>query len=190
MLANPTKQISDNFRGVAGFAGEVGECGLDATRKVPLAHTKSDCLLLSGLGEVGLESGPQEVRHDTFRDIVDLGESILSTLEWGQADKLDSLAKLVEVLNCLLHFLQAIANGVWLDRNLEDGIADRAFVEEVIDAHCVGKEVARRMSEQRARQAESWIEMRRLFRCRDVIAVEKVQAMRKRLLQGGPSFRR
>lgn len=190
MLANPAKQISHHLRSVAGLAAEVGECGLDAARKVPLAHAKRNRLLLPRLGEIGLESGPQEVRHDAFRDIVDFGKRILGALEWSQTDKLDSLSKLVQVLHCLLHFLQAIANRVWLDRNLEDGIAHRAFVEEVIDAHRVGKKVARRMGEQRAQQAESWIQMRWRFRCRDVIAVEKVEATRKRLLQGGPSFGR
>jgi hypothetical protein len=48
---------------------------------------------------------------------------------------------------------------------------------------------ARKTYGQRAQQAESWIEMRWLLRCREVVAVEKVEAMRKRLLLGGPSSR-
>lgn len=66
VLAQATEQIRDDFRGVAGFAGEVGEGRLDATRQVPLAHSESDGLLLSSLGEVRLECGPQEVGHDAF----------------------------------------------------------------------------------------------------------------------------
>ena len=189
MLAQTTKEISHDFRSVARLAREVGEGGLDATRKISLAHTKSDCLLLSSLGEVRFECGSQEVRHDAFRDIVDLGESILGTLEWRKPDELNSLSKLVEILHRLLHFLQTVANRVWLDQNLEDGIADGAFVEEVVYTHGVINGMARKTCGQRARQAESWIGMRWLLRCREVVAVEKMEAMRKRLLLGGPSSR-
>jgi hypothetical protein len=128
VLAQTTEQIRDDFGGVAGFACEVGESRLDATRQVPLADTKGDGLLLSSLGEVRLKRGPQEVRHDAFGDIVDLGERILGTLERRKADELDRLSEFIEILHGLLHFGEAAANGVGLEDDLEDGIADGAFV--------------------------------------------------------------
>jgi hypothetical protein len=155
VLAEAAEQIRHDFRSVAGLACEIGKCSLDATRKVLLAYTERNCLLFSCLGEVGFESGPQKVRHDAFRDVVDLGESILGALERRKADELNRLSELVKVLRGFLHFLQAIANSVGLDRDLEDGIADGALMEEVIYAHRGVSLGARKTCEERARRAES-----------------------------------
>lgn len=114
VLAEAAKQVSDDFGGDAGFACEVGESRLDATRQVALAYSERDGLLLSSLGEVCLERSSQEVRHDAFRDIVDLGEGILGTLERRKPDELDGLSEFVEVLYSLLHFCETAANGVGL----------------------------------------------------------------------------
>jgi len=128
VLAKTAKQVRDDFGGDGSLAREVGESGLDATRQVALAYTKRDGLLLSSLREVGLERSPQEIRHDAFRDIVDLGEGILGALERRKADELDGLSEFVEILHSLLHFRETAANGVGLEDDLEDGIADRALV--------------------------------------------------------------
>jgi hypothetical protein len=120
VLAQTTEKVRDDLRGFAGLAGEVGEGGLDASSQVLLADTESDGLLLSGLGEVGLEGRAQEVGEDALGDVVDLLQRILGTLEWRKADELDSLSKLVEVLHGLLDFGQAVANGVGLQNYFEN----------------------------------------------------------------------
>lgn len=154
VLAETTEEVSDDFRGLGGLAGEVGEGGLDASSQVALAQSEGDGLLLASLGEVGFEGRAQEVGEDTLRDVVDLLQRILGALERRKPDKLDGLAELVEVLHSLLDFGKAVANGVGLQNDLEDlrgalatkfrlvagplstyCIANRALVEEVVDRH-------------------------------------------------------
>jgi hypothetical protein len=120
VLAQATEQVSDDFRGVAGLAGEVGECGLDATRQILLADADGDGLFLSGFGQVCLEGRTQEVGQDALADVVDLLQRILGALKRRKADKLDRLAKLVEVLDGLLYLCQATSNRVGLEDHLED----------------------------------------------------------------------
>lgn len=157
VLAKTTEEVSDDFGGLGSLAGKVGKGGLDATSQVALAQTKGDGLLLAGLGEVGLEGRAQKVGEDALRDVVNLLQRILSSLERRKANKLDGLAELIEVLNCLLDFGKAVANGIGLQDYFEDlrcalatfffllkhaavsswtyRIADRALVEEVINRH-------------------------------------------------------
>ena len=52
---------------------------------------------------------------------------------WRKVDQLDHLAKLGEILTGILNFLQAVANSVGLVDHLEDCVAHRALVEQVID---------------------------------------------------------
>lgn len=154
VLAQTTEEVSDDFGGLGGLAGEVGEGSLDASSQVALAQSEGDGLLLAGLGEVGLESRAQEVGEDALGDVVDLLQRILGTLERSKTDKLDSLAELVKVLNSLLNFGKAVANGIRLQDYFEDlrsalatlfelaaanfetyRIADGTLVEEVVDRH-------------------------------------------------------
>jgi hypothetical protein len=156
VLAETTQEVSDDLGGLGSLAGEVGEGGLDATSQVALAQTEGDGLLLAGLGEVGLEGRAQKVGEDALGDVVNLLQRILGSLERRKANKLDGLAELVEVLDCLLDFGKTVANGIGLQDYFEDlrcalatffflkhaavsswtyRIADRALVEEVINRH-------------------------------------------------------
>ena len=154
VLAETTKQVGDNFGCLGSLAGEVGKSSLDATGQVAFAESKRDGLLLAGLGKVGLERRAQEVGEDTLRDVIDLLQRVLGTLEWRKANELDGLAELVEILHGLLDFGKAVANGVGLQDYFKDlrsalatlvehealssrtyRIADRALVEEVVYRH-------------------------------------------------------
>lgn len=120
MLTEATKQVGDNLRGIAGLACQVGESSFDATSQVLLAHTKSDGLLLSGLWQIRLERRTEEVGQNTLADVVDLLESILGTLEWGEADELNGLAEFIQILYSFLNLWKTVSNGIRLKNNLED----------------------------------------------------------------------
>lgn len=120
VLAQATEKVSDDFGGLRGLAGEVGEGGLDASSQVALAQSKSDGLLLAGLGKVGLEGRAQEVGEDALGDVVNLLQRILGTLERRKADKLNGLSELVEILHSLLDFGKAVANGIRLQDYFKD----------------------------------------------------------------------
>jgi hypothetical protein len=154
VLAETTEEVRDDFGCLGGFAGKVGEGGLDASGQVAFAQTKGDGLLLANLGEVGLESRAQKVGEDTLGNVVDFLERILGSLKRRKTNKLDSLSELVKILDSLLDFGKTVANGVGLQNYFEDlrgalatlfeqkapncqtyRIADRALVEEVVDRH-------------------------------------------------------
>lgn len=120
VLTQTTKQVSNDFGGLGGLAGEVGERRLDASGQVALADTKGDSLLLAGLGKVGLEGRAQKVGEDALGDVVDLLQRILSTLERRKTNELDGLSELIEILHGLLDFGKAVANGVGLQDHLEN----------------------------------------------------------------------
>jgi hypothetical protein len=154
VLAKTTEEVRDDLGGLGGFAGKVREGSLDASCQVAFAQTKGDGLLLASLGEVGLEGRAQKVGKDTLRNVVDFLERILGSLERCKANKLDGLSKLVKILDSLLDFGKAVANGVGLQNYFEDlrralaslfdqkalncrtyRIADRALVEEIVNRH-------------------------------------------------------
>ena len=48
-------------------------------------------------------------------------------------DNLNHLSKLCEILTCILHLLQSVADRVGLVDDLENSISHRGFVEQIID---------------------------------------------------------
>jgi hypothetical protein len=54
----------------------------------------------------------------------------LGSLEGREADELDRLSEFVEILDSLLYFLQAAADGVRVQDDLEDRVTYRALVED------------------------------------------------------------
>jgi hypothetical protein len=124
VLAKAAQQVRNDLARVAGLTCEVGEGGLDASSKVPLADAQGNGLLLASFGEVRLEGCAKEVGENAFTDIVDFGQRILGSLERRKTDELNRLSELVEVLDCRLDLLEAAADCVWLEDDLEDRIAD------------------------------------------------------------------
>ena len=129
VLAETTEQVRDDLRSVWRLAGQVGKSALDATRQVPLAHTQCNRLLLPSLGERGLKGSAQEVGQNSFGYIVDLAEGDLGSLERRETDELNRLSEFVEILNRLLHFVQATADRVGGQNDFENRITDGTLVE-------------------------------------------------------------
>lgn len=156
-----TEHVRDNLAGVAGFALEAGVGSLDAGGQVLVQQTEDDLALLAGLGEVQVEERDEELGGDTFGDIVDFAECLLvvSATELAieilrrlcvrrtalededfvlirqKADEIDHLAELGELAHTILDFLQAISHSVGLVHDLEERVAHRALVEEVVSGH-------------------------------------------------------
>ena len=59
----------------------------------------------------------------------------MRTLEWAEPGELDGLAELCEVLDGILHLLQAASDGIGLGNDLEDRIANGILVKQVVDRH-------------------------------------------------------
>lgn len=60
-------------------------------------------------------------------------------LEWQKTGKVNHLAKLSKVIDSSLDFLQAVADGVALNRDLEKRVAHGALKEKVIRHGAGGK---------------------------------------------------
>lgn len=136
--ANATEEVANHLAGLGSLGLNAGELSLDGTSQVPVTDTEDALvlLLLATLGQVGLQSSPEVVAHDTLRDLVGVLERLGGTLERRERDQLNHLAELGQVGVSLLNLLQAGTDGVGLQLNGEDGIANGGLVEEVVDRHC------------------------------------------------------
>lgn len=130
--ANASEEVGGNIAGVASLALNTGENGLDATGQVLVGEANDDLALL-GVGEVHLEGGLEVVGHDTLGHAVDVLEGVGSVPPGRERLDLDHLAELGEVGLRGLDFLEVQTNSVLLVHDLEEGIAQSTFVQEVID---------------------------------------------------------
>jgi hypothetical protein len=150
---NTTKKILNDLAGVTGLAVDVGESGLNASCKTLIGKTQNHLLLLVRLGEVQVKERDQSLGGDTFGDVVDFAKGLLvvpvtllmnheknmkktfsrrSVLKRKETRKLNHLAKLSEVIDTLLNFLQGVADSVALVDGLEKRVAHRALEEEKV----------------------------------------------------------